>query len=235
MSSSETEDSRPLIVYFAKRRNRLPFPMTYSRSDLDEMERFYRANFVNSLPGFKSTNLIGTIDPHGQTNCTVFSSVIHLGSNPPLLGMNSRPRTAMSHTLHNIEETGFYTINHVNHEIWQQAHQASARYERDQSEFDEVGLHPEFTDTLPAPYVRESRLKIGMKFVQSYDFPNNTIFIIGEIIEVHLDSSVVKEDGYIDIETLGSIANTGLDAYHQTEMMGRLSYAKVDRSPERID
>ena len=37
-------------------------------SDIESWERFYRANFINSLTGFKSINLIGTVNELGQTN-----------------------------------------------------------------------------------------------------------------------------------------------------------------------
>ncbi|HBF47730.1 MAG TPA: flavin oxidoreductase, partial [Shewanella frigidimarina] len=43
------------------------------------------------------------------------------------------------HTFENIMQTGLYTINHVNQSIYEQAHQTSARYDKDESEFEATG------------------------------------------------------------------------------------------------
>ncbi len=86
----------------------------YSTSDIESWERFYRAKFINSLTGFKSVNLIGTVNKNGHTNLGIFSSIVHIGSNPPLVGYINRPVKATPHTLVNIMATGVYTINQIN-------------------------------------------------------------------------------------------------------------------------
>ena len=101
----------------------------FSISDIASWERFYRANFINSLTGFKSVNLIGTVNELGQTNLGIFSSIVHIGSNPPLVGYINRPVKAAPHTLANINATKVYTINHIHPSFVQQAHQTSAKYE----------------------------------------------------------------------------------------------------------
>lgn len=99
--------------------------------DLMGLEQRYRAAFVNSLTGFKSVCLIGTINENRQTNLAIFNSLIHIGANPPYIGFISRPDSVDRHTLSNIMETGYYTINHINETIYHQAHQTSARYSRE--------------------------------------------------------------------------------------------------------
>lgn len=80
---------------------------------IQSWERFYRANFINSLTGFKSVSLIGTITQNGRPNLGVFSSVVHIGSDPALVGYINRPIQAAPHTLANIQSIGAYTINHI--------------------------------------------------------------------------------------------------------------------------
>lgn len=82
-----------------------------NQKDLSVMASRYRAHMVNSLSGFKSANLIGTISKNGQTNVAIISSVVHLGSSPALIGFVMRPSTVDHHTLDNIQETQQYTIN----------------------------------------------------------------------------------------------------------------------------
>ncbi len=201
--------------------------MIITKENILEFEKLYRTNLFNSLSGFKSANLIGTISKEGKTNLAIFSSVIHVGANPPLMGLVMRPVSVERHTYHNIKETDFFTINHINQEIFKQAHQTSARYDKDVSEFDACGLTPEFTEIVKAPYVKESKIKIGCRLVEEHEIKfNGTIFIVGEIVEIILPEEIISKDGYADIEKAGTISISGLDSYHETKRIARLSYAK---------
>jgi flavin reductase (DIM6/NTAB) family NADH-FMN oxidoreductase RutF len=203
--------------------------MKITKENILQFEKLYRTNFINSnsLSGFKSANLIGTASKEGKTNLAIFSSAIHVGAHPPLIGLLFRPVSVPRHTYENIKETGYFIVNHINKDIYKQAHQTSARYDKELSEFDECGLTPEFSDTIKAPYVKESNIKIGCRFVEEHWIKiNDTIFLIGEILEVILPDNVVLEDGYVDIEKAGTIAISGLDSYHETKRISRLSYAK---------
>jgi flavin reductase (DIM6/NTAB) family NADH-FMN oxidoreductase RutF len=209
--------------------------MNITKKEIINFEKHYRTNFVNSLTGFKSANLIGTISKEGKTNLAIFNSVIHVGANPPLMGLLMRPVSVERHTYNNIKEINFFTINHINQEIFKQAHQTSARYDKDVSEFDECGLTPEYSEIIKAPYVKESKIKIGLKFVEEQKIKfNGTIFIVGEIVEIILPDHVVAKDGYVDIEKAGTIAISGLDNYHDTKSIARLSYAKPGIEPKEI-
>jgi flavin reductase (DIM6/NTAB) family NADH-FMN oxidoreductase RutF len=206
-----------------------------SKDNILEFEKLNRAAFVNSLPGFKSANLIGTISSEGKTKLAIFSSVIHVGANPPLVGFLMRPVSVERHTYTNIKETGTFTINHINREIFKEAHQTSARYEKNISEFDACGLTPDYTETIKAPYVKESKIKIGLKFLEEQEIKSNgTIFIIGEIVELILPEEIISKDGYVDIEKAGTIAISGLDSYHDTKQIARLPYAKPEIASNEI-
>ena len=85
----------------------------YSLADLANWDRFTRANFVNSLSGFKSASLIASQDKEQHLNLAIFSNIVHLGADPALIAFVNRPLEAAPHTLRNIEATGFYTINHM--------------------------------------------------------------------------------------------------------------------------
>jgi flavin reductase (DIM6/NTAB) family NADH-FMN oxidoreductase RutF len=198
-------------------------------------EKLYKTNFVNSVSGFKSANLIGTISKEGKTNLAIFSSVIHVGANPPAIGFLMRPVSVERHTYNNIKETNYFTINHINKEIFKHAHQTSARYDKNFSEFDECSLTSEYSDTIKAPYVKESKIKIGCRFVEEHQIKaNDTIFIVGEILEVILPDEMVSKDGYVDIEKTETISISGLDSYHETKRITRLSYAKPGVEPKEI-
>lgn len=208
----------------------------YDAEAIADMDKRFRVNFINSLSGFKSSNLIGTADKDGNTNLAIFSSAVHLGADPALIGLVSRPRSVERHSVENILATGCYTLNHVNRRIIKAAHQTAARYPRGLSEFDAAGLTPVYKDGFHAPFVVESKLSLAMKFLQCQHIEaNDTEFIIGRVTGVYMAQDAVQADGYVDIEALGTVAATGLDSYHATQRVGRLSYAKPDCEPQWLD
>jgi len=209
--------------------------MQLKTEQIEALDDRYRALFVNALSGFKSANMIASCDQNKNTNIAIFTSVFHIGSTPPLLGMISRPHSVCRNTLENILETRHYTINHANESICEQAHQTSARYDKKTSEFKATGLCEEWHDNFPAPFVKQSRIQLGMELKEHHQLTiNNTIIIIGEITYINIKDDIVHQDGYIDIERAGSIAVSSLDSYHRTDLITQLSYAKPEKPSKKI-
>ena len=209
---------------------------TITFSDLKDWEQRKRAQLINSLGGFKSVCLIGTVNKLAQTNLAIFNSVIHLGANPPLVAFIIRPDSVERHTLENIVATGFYTINHINEGIYKQAHQTSARYPGEVSEFEATGLTPELKNDFMAPFVAESNVSFGLQFKERIDIAlNGTTLMIGEIQLINFPENCLCEDGFLDIEKAHSITCSGLDSYHKTVRLSRLSYAKADKEPTEME
>ncbi len=204
--------------------------VNFKSAHLMQMEKQFRVHFINSLGGFKSVALVGTADASGSTNLSVFSSFFHIGAHPPLIGMIFRPSPPERDTMRNILNTGFYTVNHINETIYKQAHQTSARYDKEISEFDVTGLTKEYKNDFLAPFVLESNIQLGVAFKEKVDLLiNNTTMVIGEIIEVFVPENCLCNDGFIDLEMANSITCSGLDSYHKTVQLDRLSYAKPDK------
>jgi flavin reductase (DIM6/NTAB) family NADH-FMN oxidoreductase RutF len=203
--------------------------------DIEAFEKRYRASFINSLGGFKSLVLVGTEDADGQSNLAVFNSLFHIGASPALCGLIIRPDSVDRHTLGNIMETGVYTINHVKEEFYKSAHQTSARYSKETSEFEACGLQKEYLDGFKAPFVKESSVKFSMEIAEKIDLKiNGTILLIGKIIDVYIPENCLGEDGFVDLEKAGTLTVSGLDSYHITQKIARLSYAKVGEEVREI-
>ena len=208
----------------------------YNLSAIESWERFYRANFINSLTGFKSVNLIGTVNTTGQANLGIFSSIVHIGSNPPLVGYINRPVKAAPHTLANIQSTGVYTINHIHPSFVQQAHQTSAKYEAGISEFEEVGLTPEFQENIVAPFVKESSIKYALSLQEIIPIQlNDTFLVIGKVISIQIEQDIITEDGFIHLEKANTICSNGIDGYYATELIERYQYAKPGIQLQKIN
>lgn len=208
---------------------------TYNSAHIASWERFYRANFINSLTGFKSVNLIGTANAAGQTNLGIFSSIVHIGSDPALIGYINRPLKAAPHTFANIQATGIYSINHIQPSFVQQAHQTSAKYPEDISEFKEVGLTPEFRDGISAPFVKESAVKYALSLQEIIPIPlNHTFLVIGKVLEVFLDETLVAADGFIQLDQANTICSNGVDGYYQASFLNRFEYAKPEKDAQKL-
>lgn len=207
--------------------------MVYTKEDIEELDRINRLKIINSVTGIKPANLIGTIDAKGVTNLAIFSSVVHLGSNPALLGFVSRPQTAtVGHTYSNIQENGMYTINHIHPQFIKEAHYTSAKFDNTISEFVRCGLTEEFVEGINAPFVKESSLKMALRFKEAIDIKRNgTVLIIGEIEHLILpDTSIV--DGDIDLEATSSIGISGLNSYYSLHKIEKYPYARVNEVPK---
>lgn len=204
--------------------------INFNSDDLMSLDKNKRVHLINSLGGFKSVALVGTSDNEGNNNLAIFSSIFHIGANPPLIGLIFRPSPPERDTYNNIIKTGYFTLNHVNESIFKQAHQTSARYDQGDSEFEKTGLTPEYKDHFFAPYVAESKIQLGIEFKEKVPISvNNTTLIIGEIIQIYIPEDSLNEDGFVDIEKANSITCSGLDSYHKTVQLDRLSYAKPNQ------
>lgn len=194
---------------------------------IDEMSSRYRATLINSIEGFKSLNLIGTRCISGVSNLAPFNSIVHIGSNPPLIGFIARPETEEHQTLKNIRETGWYTINQVHEGIYKAAHQTSAKYDASTSEFNACGFTEQHSKLSSAPYVFESRVKYMLQLKEIIPIAlNNTSLVIGEIHEIEIDDCTIETDGFVHLEELGSMTCVGVDAYFNVSLKERLAYAK---------
>lgn len=208
---------------------------TLTLAEIEALEKRYRAQLINCISGIKSLNLIGTQNKKGQKNLAIFSSVIHMGSNPPLVGFIQRPTSVARHTYENIVETSYYTINAVTQELSMQAHQTSARYEKDENEFDETSIEHEYIDDFQAPFVKNTPLKIGLKLEDVIPIPaNKTKLVIGKVQQLHFDKSLLENDGHLRLEDSSIVGGAGLDTYLKTVKHGRYSYAKPDQTLKKL-
>jgi flavin reductase (DIM6/NTAB) family NADH-FMN oxidoreductase RutF len=201
--------------------------MIIEKNEIENFEKIYRASFVNSLAGFRQAVLVGTKSSKGEPNLAIFNSLIHLGASPALFGLISRPDSVSRHTLENILETNEYTLNYMHSKDYEKSHQTSARYDREINEFEAVGHGEYYTSGFNAPFVSEAVVKIAMKLEDKISIPlNGTILLIGSIVHVELDSSLIGSDGFVDLTSQDILISQGLDAYFTSNPIGRLPYAK---------
>lgn len=206
----------------------------FTKSNIKDLDKVKRLNIINSITGIKPSNLIGTINKEKMTNLAIFSSVIHLGSNPALLGFILRPQERVRRdTYNNILENGSYTINHLPENLTLNGHYTSAKFDKNQSEFKYCKFTEWYEDGFQAPFVKESNLNVGLKYQESVHIKaNNTIMIIGSVEHVFVKEDAISEEGYIDLEKLKSTGIGGLNSYYRLRKINSYPYARLSELPK---
>lgn len=223
---------KKLFLTIKSQNDRLYF-MNLNKSEIENLEKKYRLNLINSISGIKPANLIGTKSKDGQENLAIFSSVVHLGSNPAQLGFVLRPQEEReTDTFRNIKETEVYTINHVPENLIKNAHYTSAKLPTEVSEFERMAIEKEYFDDFSAPFVKESPVKIGMKLDDIIELPNNCKFIIGTVLKLNLADETVSDLGQIDLEVCNSTGISGLNTYYSLEKLDTFPYVRSNKIPD---
>lgn len=201
--------------------------MVYNSSEIKDLEKQFRTNLINSIPGYKPLQLLGTVGADGVTNLSLVNSIFHLGANPPLLGIVMRPQRPENDTLYNMQQSGEFTLNNVLPGWYKQAHQASATFPSGVSEFEECGFEADYITGFKAPFVKQSTIKMGLKLREIIPMPiNGTTIVVGELIHIALDEEIIKDDGFVDHLKAETVTVAGLDSYYSAKPLARLAYAK---------
>lgn len=212
--------------------NGYSFMAFLDKSAYEALEKRFKVQFFNSIVGHKNVCLIGTKNSVNQSNLAIFNSLVHVGSNPPLLGVIFRPDSVERHTYENILQTNQYTINLISEDDIAAAHQTSARYPREHSEFDAAGLVPSYLDGFHAPLVSSSPISFGLILKENIPIQvNGTNLVIGEVQWIKYPEEIIASDGFADLTQAGVVGCIGLDAYTQGTILQRFEYAKPDKAP----
>lgn len=199
----------------------------FKSEDWQTREGRWWSTFFNTLSGPRSVVMIGTQSKEGIKNIGLFNSLVHLGANPPLMGFILRPTTVERHTYENLTASSHYTINHGSTEMIDKVHQTSAKYERDEDEFEACGFTSDIVDGFNAPFIKESPIRFGLEFREEHFIQaNETRLIAGEIKHVFIDDDFIDEDGFIQTSEAKTLLSCGLNAYHTHQFLTRMPYAR---------
>ncbi|GAA4833447.1 flavin reductase family protein [Algivirga pacifica] len=208
--------------------------MYFSKEAIEAMPRIRRLNMINCITGIKPGNLIGTQSDRGQSNVAIFSNIVHLGSDPALLGIIFRPQHEKPRdTYLNIKSSGAFTVNAIPTNLIEHAHYTSAKFPQEVSEFDRCGLTKEYLHDFSAPFVKESPLKIGLELVEEIPITtNNTIMLVGRILHLQFPDDMMEEEGHLNLETINTVGIGGLNQYYRLQKIAQFPYAHLKDVPD---
>ena len=219
-----------------RKKQTINYPFTRINQNL---HKTLRINLINALSGFKQAMLLGTCDTNGNTNLAMIGSITHLSSKPAKLSLLMRAhgleQNIRRDSLKNIVSTGCFTLNHVHADILEAAHQTSAKYEPNISEFEQTGLTPTYSNTLAAPYVEQAHISFGCRFEKLIDLETNQLeLVIAEIIEANIPENLFDKEGRVNLSDAGSLAVAGCDYYHQTIPHALYDLARPGQPPLKL-
>jgi flavin reductase (DIM6/NTAB) family NADH-FMN oxidoreductase RutF len=202
----------------------------FTSSDIENLKKVDKINLINSITGIKAGNLIGTVSPNGQYNVAVFSSVVHLGSSPALLGFILRPDDEVPrHTYLNIKATGKFSLNSIHADFAQNAHQTSGKYPAEISEFEACDLPMCFYPGHDMPFVAGSERQLAMRLVDDMFIPHNgTRLIVAAIDEIILKQDILQSNFRVDFEQSQELGIAGLNSYYQLKHEASFPYARPE-------
>lgn len=160
-----------------------------------------------------------TLDADGQPNLAPFSFFTAVGTNPPMVvfspARSGRDNTTKN-TLDNAEATREVVINIVNYPIVEQMSLASAPYPKGVNEFLKSGLTPIPSEKVKPFRVKESIVQmecVVRDIIRTGDKGGAGNLILCEIVLMHIDDSILDEQGRMDPYKMDLVARMGGDYY----------------------
>lgn len=164
-----------------------------------------------------------TVDAEGQPNLSPFSFFNVFSANPPILIFSPARRVrdnTTKHTLENVEAIKEVVINVVNHNIVQQMSLSSTEYALGINEFTKAGLTMLKSDVVKPFRVAESPVQMECKvndIIKLGTEGGAGNLIICEVVKMHINESVLDENGAIDQVKLDLVSRAGGSFYSRAK------------------
>lgn len=160
-----------------------------------------------------------TVDKDGKVNLSPFSFFNLFSSNPPIVVFSPARRVrdnTTKHTLENVLAVPEVVINIVTYDMVQQTSLASCEYGVDVDEFEKAGFTKEPATLVKPPMVKESKAKLECKVLEVKSLGEQGgagNLVICEVLRLHIDDSLLTEDGKMDQTKIEHVARLGGDWY----------------------
>jgi len=189
-----------------------------------------------------------TIDKNGHVNLSPFSFFNLFSSNPPIVIFSPARRgrdNTTKHTLENVLEVPECVINIVDYAMVQQMSLSSCEFPKEVNEFVKAGFTEQLSTRVQPPMVKEAKIKLECKVNEVKSLGENGgagQLVIAEVLCMHVDESILGEDGKIDQQKLELVARLGGDWYCKVDPTNLFKVPKpntklgigIDQLPESI-
>lgn len=187
--------------------------------DLSKISTLEKQQWLQHAIAPRPICFASTIDASGNVNLSPFSFFNLFSSNPPtvIFAPSRRVRdNTTKHTLQNVLEVPECVINIVDYAMVQQTSLASCEFPKGMDEFVKAGFTKEVATIVKPPMVKEAKIKLECKIneVKSLGEEGGAgQLVIAEVLCMHVDESILGDDGKIDQRKLHLVARLGGDWY----------------------
>jgi len=178
--------------------------------------------YLQGSVGPRPIAFASTVDENGNPNLSPFSFFNLFSANPPILVFSPSRRVrdnTIKHTLINARATGEVVINVVNYDMVQQTSLSSTEYADGVNEFVKSGFTAIPSDLVKPFRVKESPVQFECKIQQIISLGTEGgagNLIICEVIKMHIDESVLDENGGIDQHKIDLVSRLGGNWYSRS-------------------
>ena len=180
---------------------------------------FYRHLIASITP--RPIAWVSTVSPSGVPNLAPFSFFNGVGANPPAVVFcpTNKRDGGRKDTLVNVEATRQFVVNVVSDRLAGRMNATSAEFEYGVDEFGRCGLTPIASVRVRPPGVGESAVRMEcdlIDVVRVGDGPLSGNAVIGRIVLLHADESVLDAAGQVDPAKLDTVGRMGGSLYART-------------------
>jgi flavin reductase (DIM6/NTAB) family NADH-FMN oxidoreductase RutF len=182
--------------------------MQFNPNDL-EQSAIYKLITGAIIP--RPIGWISSISEDGIHNLAPFSYFNAVGDDPPHVMFSTvRSNNSNKDTLNNVLQTKQFVVNMVTEDLVEQMNMTSQSIPANESEFEMAGLTPIDSIIVKPPRVKEAKITMECELVHHYTLENSksggATIIIGKIVMIHIDESVLLENYKINLETYKPIS-----------------------------
>ncbi|GGB85511.1 flavin reductase [Flavobacterium suaedae] len=180
--------------------------------------------YLQGAVGPRPIAFASTLDRNNVPNLSPFSFFNVFSANPPIMVFSPARRVrnnTTKHTLINVELNREVVINVVNYDIVQQASLSSTEYADGVNEFEKSGLTMIASDVVKPFRVKESPVQFECKvkdIIALGDEGGAGNLVICEVVKIHVDETILDENGAIDQNKIDLVSRMGGNWYSRANM-----------------
>jgi flavin reductase (DIM6/NTAB) family NADH-FMN oxidoreductase RutF len=216
--------------------------------DFQKISTMEKQQWLNHAIAPRPICFASTIDKEGNVNLSPFSFFNLFSSQPPIVIFSPSRRVrdnTTKHTLQNVLEVPECVINIVDYDMVQQTSLSSCEFPKGVDEFVKAGFTKEVASMVKPPMVKEAKIKLECKVNEVKSLGEESgagQLVIAEVLCMHVDESILGDDGKIDQRKLQLVARLGGDWYCKVDETNLFKVNKpniqlgigVDALPEGI-
>lgn len=171
--------------------------------------------------------LVSCVDESGKPNIITVGAASICSSNPPTVGVAIG---TMQYSLGLIQQSGDFGVNLPRRDQLWQTDFCGSHSGRDMNKFEAVGFTVQQPAVIKSPLIAECPVSMECKVIETVHLGNHD-WVIGEIVAVHCDESILDSDGRFDPAKCDPIFSFWTEYWSIGEKIGEWHYTRGQTRP----